>query len=126
MLVSLSRRRSRVQIPSAPPSFAKASEWLAMFYCYILQSHRLHRFYYGHTADLDKRITLHNTRQVTATKSGAPWDLVWYGAFGSITEAQDFEKYLKSGSGKAFAYKRLISEALAKDLRERNPSIASA
>lgn len=30
-------------------------------------------------------------------------------------EAKKFEQYLKSGSGKAFAYKRLVSEALAKD-----------
>jgi hypothetical protein len=30
-------------------------------------------------------------------------------------EARDFELYLKTGSGKAFAYKRFVSVALAKD-----------
>ena len=40
---------------------------------------------------------------------------MWYGAFEAEKEARDFERYLKSGSGKAFVYKRLISEALVKD-----------
>jgi hypothetical protein len=41
---------------------------------------------------------------------------VWYGAFATRALAEDFERYLKSGSGKAFAYKRLVnSEALKKD-----------
>lgn len=48
-----------------------------------------------------------------------PWKLVWYGAFDTEKEAKDFELYLKSGSGKAFAYKRLVSEVLAKDIKAR-------
>jgi len=42
-----------------------------------------------------------------------PWTLVWYCGFPTKKQAEDFELYLKSGSGKAFAYKRLV--ALAKD-----------
>ncbi len=45
-----------------------------------------------------------------------PWKLVWYGAFETERQARDFEQYLKKGSGKSFAYKRLVSVALAKDL----------
>jgi len=90
-----------------------------MYYCYILQSSHLHRFYFGYTLDLKQRINRHNAGQVTATKPGRPWKLVWYGAFDSLAEAKNFEKYLKTGSGKAFAYKRLVSEALSKDLRAR-------
>jgi hypothetical protein len=45
-----------------------------------------------------------------------PWKLVWYGAFETEKQSKNFEEYLKSGSGKAFAYKRLISVALAKDI----------
>jgi len=41
-----------------------------------------------------------------------PWKLVWYGAFETEKEARDFERYLKTGSGKSFAYKRLVSVAL--------------
>ena len=58
---------------------------------------------------------LHNTGQVTSTKFGMPWEIVWCGAFKTEKEARDFERYLKSGSGRAFAYKHLIPVALEKD-----------
>ncbi len=44
-----------------------------------------------------------------------PWKLVWYCAFAEKQKAKDFELYLKSGSGKAFVYKRLVTVALVKD-----------
>ncbi len=43
---------------------------------------------------------------------------MWYGGFSTEQEAREFEQYLKTGSGKSFAYKRLISVALAKDFAE--------
>lgn len=55
---------------------------------------------------------------VQSTKAHMPWKLIWYGAFDSEKQARDFELYLKTGSGKAFAYKRLVSEALAKDFAD--------
>jgi len=36
-----------------------------------------------------------------------PWELVWYCAFPDKYRALEFEKYLKSHSGRAFAKKRL-------------------
>ncbi|MCL4384192.1 GIY-YIG nuclease family protein [Patescibacteria group bacterium] len=88
-----------------------------MFYTYILQSSKSHHFYYGHTKDLKSRFTLHNSGQVPSTKPYLPWKLVWYCAFETLNQAKDFELYLKSGSGKAFAFKRLISVALAKNAK---------
>lgn len=41
-----------------------------------------------------------------------------YAGFKTEKEARDFELYLKSGSGKLFAYKRLISVALKKDFSD--------
>ena len=58
---------------------------------------------------------LHNTGRVGSTKPYAPWELVWYDGFSTENEARKFERYLKTGSGKSFAYKRLVSVALAKD-----------
>ncbi len=59
---------------------------------------------------------MHQQGNVPSTKSYLPWKLVWYSAFEIKKMAKDFEKYLKSGSGKAFAYKRLLNtEALKKD-----------
>ena len=34
-----------------------------------------------------------------------PWKLVFYAAFESLELAQDFEQYLKTGSGHAFTKK---------------------
>lgn len=61
------------------------------------------------------RINFHNNGKVLSTKPHIPWKLVWYGAFETEKQARDFELYLKNGSGKAFAYKRLISVALGRD-----------
>ena len=95
-----------------------------MFYSCILLSEKSHIFYYGYTENIAHRLSQHNTGLVVSTKSHKPWKLIWYGAFLTEKEARGFELYLKSGSGKAFAYKRLILDALAKDLlagRNSNP-----
>ncbi|MFA5871578.1 MAG: GIY-YIG nuclease family protein [Parcubacteria group bacterium] len=86
-----------------------------MHYTYILLSSKSHIFYFGSTNNLKERIKLHNSGNVKSTKPHLPWRLVWYSAFETEKQARDFEQYLKSGSGKAFAYKRLLSVALAKD-----------
>jgi putative endonuclease len=86
-----------------------------MYYTYILLSSKSHRFYFGSTTNLKERVKHHNKAEVKSTKSGVPWKLVWYGAFETEKQAVDFELYFKTGSGKAFAYKRLVSVALAKD-----------
>lgn len=87
-----------------------------MYYVYILYSSKSRNFYFGYTEDLRKRVTEHNRGLSKATAPNKPWQLVFYAGFNSIKKAKDFELYLKTGSGKAFAYKRLLnSEALKKD-----------
>lgn len=86
-----------------------------MYYCYILLSSKSHIFYFGSAKDLKIRLEQHNNGKVKSTKPHIPWKLVWCGAFETEKQARDFELYLKSGSGKAFAYKRLVSVALKKD-----------
>jgi len=99
-----------------------------VFYTYILRSSKSKIFYYGQTSDLKKRLKEHNSGLSVATKPHIPWMLVWYCAFPTAKQAKDFELYLKSGSGKAFAYKRLVSEVLAKDTtRDKGtPKLSSA
>ncbi|MBI2559883.1 MAG: GIY-YIG nuclease family protein [Planctomycetes bacterium] len=89
-----------------------------MHYCYILVSSKSHIFYYGSTNNLKERFVLHNSGKVKATNPHLPWKLVWYAGFLTGQEARDFERYLKTGSGKAFAYKRLVSAALKEDFAE--------
>ncbi len=86
-----------------------------MYYVYILKSLKSSVLYYGYTDDLKRRFVEHNSGKSKFTKGHMPWRLVWYCAFESIKKAKDFELYLKSGSGKAFVYKRLVDVALTKD-----------
>lgn len=89
-----------------------------MHYVYILLSSKSHVFYFGSTNNLRVRYKLHNSGAVRSTKPYIPWKLVWYAGFETEKEARDFELYLKTGSGKAFAYKRFVREALAKDFSD--------
>jgi putative endonuclease len=79
-----------------------------MKYVYLLQSisHPNQR-YVGLTADIDNRLAAHNAGQSTHTAKYRPWTLVSYLAFIDEDRAAAFERYLKSGSGRAFADKRL-------------------
>ena len=81
---------------------------MAMTYVYILQSLAdPERHYTGVTADLRSRLRKHNAGEVLHTSKYAPWMIVTYVAFQDKKRAMAFEKYLKSGSGRAFAKKRL-------------------
>lgn len=86
-----------------------------MYYTYILLSSKFHKFYFGSTNNLRIRYKLHNSGKVRSTKPYLPWKIVWYGSFQTEKESRNFELYLKTGSGKAFAYKRLVGVALKKD-----------
>lgn len=79
-----------------------------MYYVYLLQSKSdPSQRYTGYTTDLKKRYEDHNSGHSIHTAKYKPWKLVGYHAFSDKRKAQEFEYYLKSGSGKAFANKRL-------------------
>jgi predicted GIY-YIG superfamily endonuclease len=79
-----------------------------MRYVYLLQSEVFVRErYVGVTSDLKQRLADHNAGKSPHTSKFAPWKLVTYLAFSDGRKAQTFERYLKSGSGHAFAKKRL-------------------
>jgi predicted GIY-YIG superfamily endonuclease len=86
-----------------------------MYYTYILWSSKSKNFYYGYTQNVEHRFTEHNKGLIKATRPYLPWRLVFYAGFETEKLAKDFELYLKSGSGKAFAYKRLLDVASKKD-----------
>ena len=79
-----------------------------MKYVYILKSNtdREH-FYTGITNDLVARLSNHNSGDVAHTSKYRPWRIKTYVAFTDGDRALAFEKYLKSGSGRAFAKARL-------------------
>jgi len=77
-----------------------------MFYTYILHSiNHPDRLYRGHSTDLKQRLLDHNAGHCPHTAKFAPWKLKFYAAFETLEQAQQFERYLKSGSGRAFAKK---------------------
>jgi predicted GIY-YIG superfamily endonuclease len=79
-----------------------------VFYVYLIrsESHPDQR-YTGFTTDLKARLKSHNEGASTHTAKFKPWRVVSYFAFEDERKAREFEYYLKSGSGAAFANKRL-------------------
>lgn len=79
-----------------------------MHYVYLLQSqsHPEQR-YIGLTSDLKARLAKHNAGGVPHTSKFTPWGLRTYVAFSTREQAAQFEQYLKSGSGRAFASRHL-------------------
>jgi predicted GIY-YIG superfamily endonuclease len=79
-----------------------------MKYVYLLQSisHPDQR-YVGLTANVEQRLAAHNAGQSPHTAKYQPWTLAGYLAFTDEDKAVAFERYLKTGSGRAFAGKRL-------------------
>ena len=73
-----------------------------MFYVYILKSLTDSNLYIGSTNDLERRIKEHKDALVKSTKNRLPIQLECYFAFRERKTAAKFEKYLKTGSGKAF------------------------
>ena len=79
-----------------------------MHYIYIIKSQRIpDTFYIGYTLDVQSRFQVHNSGGSVHTAQNKPWKLVWCCEFKDKMRAIEFEKYLKSHSGRAFAKKRL-------------------
>ena len=78
-----------------------------MNYVYILQSiSHPDEFYTGLCQDVAVRLNSHNAGQSPHTSKFKPWRLLSYHYFERPEVAAAFERYLKSGSGRAFAKKR--------------------
>ena len=79
----------------------------AFWYVYILLMNN-NKYYTGYTQNLNERLDRHQKGAVPDTAPFLPVQLVFYCAFNDKYLAINFEKYLKSGSGRAFMRKRLI------------------
>jgi len=78
-----------------------------MWYAYVLQSKRDRKLYTGCTSDLRKRIELHNTSKVPATKLRYPLALIYYEVYLNKFDAFAREKWLKSGWGRNYLKRAL-------------------
>ena len=75
---------------------------------YVIQSETdATRYYTGLTSNVAARLAAHNAGRCTHTASGRPWKVVVIVKFLDEARAVRFERYLKSGSGVAFAKRHL-------------------
>ena|GEM_PF-227578 len=81
----------------------------SMFYAYVLKSRKNGKFYIGHTEDLQRRITEHNSNKhrTQFTALNGPWKLVFFETFSTRSEAMKRERFLKSGKGREYIKKGL-------------------
>ena len=79
-----------------------------MHYVYLIKSIQFpEMLYVGYTTNLEERFQKHNEGGSTFTAKYRPFELVVYLSFSDESKAREFEKYLKTQSGRAFANKRL-------------------
>src|SRR5207247_11274585 len=94
----------RIQATAGKP----VRDFAVVYYVYILQSKSVpNQRYIGLTRDLKKRLLDHQDGRSPHTAKFAPWLMVAYFAFVAEKQAVAFERYLKSGSGRAFAKRHL-------------------
>ena len=73
-----------------------------MYYCYILYSQILDKYYIGHTQDLDSRLKKHLTNHKGFTGSAADWKVVYYEIFPTKTEAYARERAIKKRKSRKY------------------------
>jgi putative endonuclease len=98
----------RVRIPKFQPSKRRRA---FMHYVYLLRS-KPHpdETYIGSTSDLRRRLGEHNSGESIHTNKFRPWELAAYIALPEQHHAEKFERYLKSGSGRACAKRHLLPQ----------------
>ena len=80
-------------------------------FVYILRSEtNPQRHYTGVTSDVEARLDWHNHGPSGCTAHHRPWSVVVALAFPTEAAARRFERYLKSGSGRAFATRHFSEE----------------
>lgn len=120
------RKAPGVRISPSPPSPRRSSatadtvrkvasegghKHIYMFYVYILKCSN-GRLYIGCTNNLKERLERHKNGNVPATKGLLPVKILAYICFPNKYIAYNFERYLKSGSGRAFMKKHLLTKVL--------------
>jgi putative endonuclease len=69
-------------------------------YVYLIESESTPgRRYVGSSSNLKRRMDQHNSGRSLHTRKYMPWRLATYLAFSARMQADEFERYLKSGSG---------------------------
>ncbi len=74
-----------------------------VYFVYIIRSERQpNQRYVGSTENLKRRLSDHNLGRSPYTRKYRPWSLEVYVKFSDPEKALAFERYLKTGAGRAF------------------------
>jgi putative endonuclease len=83
-----------------------------MFYVYVLKSKKDNSIYFGYTEDLRRRLKEHNNRRNKSTKNKTPFDLIYYEAYKSNSDARFREDNLKRFAQAYTQLKKRIKNSL--------------
>jgi len=77
----------------------KKNKKIEMYFVYILKSKRDGTYYYGSTADIEKRLREHNSGKMRYTKGHLPYEIHYYEEYETRKEAMNRERYFKTIEG---------------------------
>lgn len=80
-----------------------------MYFVYILQSDKSKSYYVGCTNDIERRLKEHNSGLSNYTRNKGPWKVVYNEAHGSLSEARQREKQIKSWKKRKAIEKLIIA-----------------
>ena len=99
-------RSGYAEVCPASRDLAQRDKTLMHYYVYILKSLKNNDIYVGSTANLFKRIALHNQGRVKSTKGYKPWELLEHYEYDSRSEAVQQEKHIKQHQQKELLKKK--------------------
>lgn len=109
MLVELRRSEPPLFYCEVEPNHELINTAMELHFVYIALCND-NSYYVGCTNNLDNRMKRHTKGEIEYTKSRLPIKIITYITFSDKYKAYKFEKYLKTGSGRAFMYKRLVDK----------------
>lgn len=83
-----------------------------MFYVYVIKSKKDDSTYIGYTNDLIRRMKEHNNGESKYTKNKYPYELIYYEAYKSMSDAKFREDNLKEFAQAYSQLKRRIKNSL--------------
>lgn len=84
-----------------------------MHYVYVLFSLSDRKLYIGFSTDVKRRLKEHNQGKNISTKSRRPFELIYYEAHLSKSDAQRRERYFKTTKGKS-TIRQMLRNSLKK------------
>jgi putative endonuclease len=73
-----------------------------VYYCYIIYSRKLDKYYVGQTEDLESRLSDHNSGISVYTSKASDWQLMYFETFETRKEALSREQMIKGKKSRKY------------------------